>query len=136
MPRFAGFIGGTNLEQSLVSDAEDTVNWYVEQSQSKAAASPSALYPTPGFNPLVTSAHVNGRAACDASGRIFLVLGGELVEVVGGFGLVNRGAVQQDGNPAQIFYGGVVCGQLGIASGSNFYSFVLATNTLTQQLTG
>jgi hypothetical protein len=134
--RFQGFIGGSNVLSSVIADAEKTVNWYVERNQSKAAKSPASLFPTPGFNPFTTLTDVGGRAAVDAGGRKFILMGATLFEVNSDGTFSNRGAVAQDSNPAQMFYNGTVGGQIGIASGANFYSYVLSTNTLALQLTG
>ena len=149
--RFPGFIGGSGVTQSLISDAESTYNWYVEKSQSANAKSPSALFPTPGFSPLVTTTDVVGRGCCAAGSRIFMIIGSSLLELfinqvvpnqpypypsTGTLSFKVRGTVAFDGHPAQIVYSGAIGGQLGIASGGNFYSYVLATNVLAQQLNG
>jgi hypothetical protein len=136
MPRFPGFMGGSGVVQSLIADAESTKNWYVETAQQRSAKSPMSLFPTPGFSPVGMFPDVGGRGCCNAGGRIFIAAGGSLNELNNDFTFTNRGALAQDANPAQLFYNGVVGGQIGISSGGNFYCFVLATNTLTLVLAG
>lgn len=129
-------IGGSGITQSLLNDAERTMNWYPETAQSKDATSPRSLYPTPGFQPYAQVSDVGGRGSCNAGGRIFFVIGGTLVEVTGPSTVIVRGAVAQDNNLAQLVYGGRIAGQVAIASGGNLYVYVLATNTLTLVLSG
>lgn len=136
MPPFPGFIGGSGVTQSTIADCEDTINWYVETMQGGSQKSPRALFPSPGFLPLFTIAEATGRGACNAGGRIFMVIGGHLYELLSNFTTIQRGAIAQDANPAQLFYNGAVGGQIGISSGGNFYCYTLSTNTLTQALSG
>jgi hypothetical protein len=137
MPRFAAMIGGSGIVQSMLVDSERTVNWYVETSQSPTATSPRALYPTPGFQPWSQPlTDTIGRASCNAGGRIFFILGSTLFELNGDGSWSLRGTVLRDQNPAQLLYNGMIGGQIGIASGGNFYCYVLATNTLTLELPG
>lgn len=135
MPRFPGFIGGSSVLQSIIADAEDTMNWYVEKAQSENAASPMALFPSPGFSRFGASTQIGGRGATNAGSRTFVAAGGKFQEVNSDGSVTDRGDLAQDSNPAQLFYNGTVGGQVGIASGGNFYCFVLATNTLTLVLT-
>lgn len=135
MPRFPAFIGATGLAQSTIADAEATMNWYVERAQQPQATSPQSLFPSPGFNPLTTVSDVVGRGACNANGRIFAAIGNSLYELLTSTTWKNWGMLAIDANPAQLFYNGVVGGQVGIASGGNWYIFTLSTNILTQVLT-
>ena len=136
--RWPGFIGASGVAQSVIADAEDTVNWYVEKAQQPDLKNSMALYPSPGFSPILTvTPDVGARATCNAGGRCFFIIGGGLYEITSGpWAYTYRGAVMQDSNRAQMFYNGQVGGQLGIASGGNFYSYILATNTLALQLNG
>lgn len=129
MPRWPGFIGPSNTPQSVIEDAERTVNLYVESGQSQSAKSPSALYPTPGFQAWATVNKVGCRALKEADGRLFGVVGNGVYEFANNGVATLLGTVAVDANPAQIIYDGTVGGQLGIASGGSVYSFVLATNT-------
>lgn len=136
MPAFPGFIGGSGTTQSLTADGERTVNLYQERMDGEAAANRAALFPAPGFRNWSTVADTGGRGSIVAAGRLFVVMGAALYEFDSNGTATNRGAVAVDANPAQLVYNGLVGGQLGIASGGNAYCFVLATNVLTQVLTG
>lgn len=132
MPAYPGFIGPSNPSQSRVADQEQTVNLYVEQAQSKGATTEAALFSVPGFNPWsVAVANIGARGFGSAGSRFFAVMGAGLYEYDLNGTPTLRGAVAQDANQAQIIYNGVVAGQLGIASGGNFYSYDLASNVLT-----
>jgi hypothetical protein len=135
MPRWPGFIGGSNATQSATLDAEQTINMYVEHAQSDGAANRSGLFPTPGFSMWKagsTVADVGARAALVASGRLFKVFGSGLYEFDENGTPTKRNAalpMAVDQNPAQLVYNGVVGGHLGISSGGSIYTLVLATNT-------
>lgn len=128
MPIFPGFIGGSNTSQSLVADAERTVNLFVEPMQSRGAPYPAALFPTPGFETWATVADVGSRCYFVANGRFFAVIGGGFYEFSSTGVATRYGTVTQDSNPAQMAYNGLVGGQLGICSGGSVYTFALATN--------
>jgi hypothetical protein len=128
MPAFPGFIGGSNTPQSLIADAERSVNLYVESANAPNAKAPLALYPTPGFKAWSAVGDVGARGAIVADGRLFFVIGGGLYEFTAGGVATKRGTMLQDSNPAQLVYNGKVGGQIGICSGGSIYSFILATN--------
>jgi hypothetical protein len=128
MARFPGFIGGSNTSQSLIADAERTVNLYVQSAQSQAAKSPSGLFPTPGFTRWANVADVGGRALVNANQRLFGIQGNGFYEFSSTGVPTKIGTVLQDSNPAQFAFNGVVGGQLGICSGGGLYSFDLTTN--------
>lgn len=134
--RWPGFCGGSAQAQSLTFQNERTVNLFVERAQSQSAKSPAALLPTPGFQAWSSVSDSVGRAAISADGRLFFVMGGAFYEFDINGTATKRGSVAQDGNPAQIVYNGPVGGQLLIASGTNAYCFVMATNAFSQVLTG
>lgn len=136
MPAWPGFIGGSGTTQSLILDAEETINLYVERLAQPAGENAAALFPTPGFQKWATVADVGSRAALTANGRFFMVIGAGFYEFDINGTPTKRATVALDAYPAQIIYNGVVGGQLGIASGGNFYSYDLTTNTPTQVLTG
>ena len=92
------------------------------------------LLPTPGFTSWATHTVVGSRAAVYAEGRLFWIMGTNLVEVSSGGVVTSRGTIVADGNPAQMAYNGIVGGHLGICSGGNVYNFVLSTNTLSAAL--
>lgn len=134
MPRWPGFIGGSNTTQSLIADCEDTVNLYVEKIQSPGARHEAALLPTPGFRSWSTVTDVGSRCFFVANGRLFAVIGSGFYEFTSTAGFTKHGTVAQDGNPAQMVFNGVVGGHVGICSGGSVYNFVLATNTLSAAL--
>lgn len=129
--RFPGFVGGSNTSQSLIADAERSVNVFVESTQSQSAKAPSILAPTPGFtmwtaNPV---ADVGSRGLKAANGRLFECKGGSFYEYSSTGIPTKWGAVLQDSNPVQIAFNGVVGHQLGISAGGALYTFDLSTNT-------
>lgn len=128
MPKWPGFVGGSNTTQSLIADAERTVNFYVERIESKAAPNEAALLPTPGFQSWSSVADVGARGAFVANGRLFYVIGAGLYEFDSNGVSTKRGTVAIDANPAQMAYNGIVGGQLGVASGGNVYTLTLGTN--------
>ncbi len=134
MPKFPGFINGSNATQSITADAERTVNLYVERMTADAAANSSALFPSPGFSSWSTVADVGGRAFCMAGARLFGIIGSGLYEFFADGTNTKRGTVAIDANPAQIVYNGVVGGQLGIASGGSIYNYTLSSNVLSAAL--
>jgi hypothetical protein len=133
---YAGFIGGSNPSQSVIADDEQTVNLYVEKLDAAHAASPAALYPTPGFTPLITVADQGARALFDLAGRTFAVMFGTYYELFPATQTATvRGAVAVDGRRAQIVSNGAGGQQL-VASGGNAYLHTLAGNAFTQVVTG
>lgn len=130
MPILQGFLGGSNTTQSPIADSQRSVNLFNEPSQSRDAKSPGWLMPSPGFTRWGgTAADVRTRGALVADGRAFVVIGSGFYEL-SGLGVATKwGAVVQDTNPAYLVYNGKAGGQVGIASGGQIYSFVLATNT-------
>jgi hypothetical protein len=138
MPAVPGFIGGSATSQSVIADAERTVNWYVEKMTGTAAKDVSALYPTPGFLPYIVQGPITDlgiRAGLSVNGRTFVVVGGGFYELLASKTAVKRGTVALDSRLAQIVANGSGA-QLLIGSGGNAYCYDLATNTLTLVLTG
>ena len=140
MPKYPGFIGGTDLASTVSGSAADTVNWYVERLPD-GAANTAALVPTPGFipwGPALDGGRGGARALCFvAFTRLFAVIGSRLGEFDFTATWTDRGDVGDDGTPAQIVYSGLQFGQLGIVSAGGVYCFDLYTNTLTgPHLTG
>lgn len=132
--RFPGFIGGSSTPQSLIADAERTVNLYVEQMQSQAAANTAALFPAPGFRSWGSTGAggaVGARGALVANGRLFFVIGNKFCEFSATAVCTVWGTVDADSNPAQLVYNGQVGGQVGIASGGSVYAFDLNSNSFT-----
>lgn len=126
-----GFVGGSYPGSSLVQDAERTINLYVEKMDGRGAKTPQALYSTPGYTAWSSGVTTVGtRGMRVANGRLFAVIGGTVWELPSNGQAIDRGAVAQDGNPAQMVYAGVVADQLGICSGGAVYSLNLTTNVL------
>lgn len=138
MAVFQGFIGPSYSDQNPITDPEDLYNWYLERSESPGATAPQSYIPTPGAASFATSIAVGcrGNFTDDQTGRSFSVQGGSFVELSAGGVVTVRGAVAVDGNPATISTNGVGGGQLLITSGSNAYSYDLATDTLTLEVAG
>lgn len=143
MSVYRGFIGGMYQSQSVIGDQELTMNLYVENMESEGAKSGQCLLSTPGFQVFVNSASgitdVSGRGfwsdIVSGTERCFAVIGLGLYEVFANKTVIKRGTLAQDSNLATISYNGIG-GHLFITSGSNGYNYVLATNVLTQVLTG
>lgn len=134
MAIYPGFLGGSVPAQSVMADGERAVNLYVERLPDDR----TALYPTPGFTSFAAAGitDTNGRGAISVNGRTFVVIGMGLYELGAGGSVIRRATVDQDANLAQLVTNGSTGGQLGIASGGNAYCYTLATNVLTQVLTG
>jgi hypothetical protein len=135
MPAWPGFVGGAGVAQSVIADAEDTINLYVETLDNGA----SGLFSVPGYQrwtDLSFVADVGARAALVANGRLFWVIGASLWEFDANGTPTKRNvaALAVDGNPAQLIYNGVVGDQLGLVSGGSVYSFNLTTNVLSAAL--
>src|SRR3990167_9504973 len=129
--QWPGFIGGSSPGSSVVQDAERTINLYVERMEGQGGKSPQALYPVPGYTAWSTGVTTTGmRGMVTANSRDFAVIGNTLWEFASTGVATSRGTVGEDGNPAQLVYGGPVANQLGICSAGAVYSFDLATNTL------
>lgn len=134
--RYPGFIGGYNQSLSVVADAEDTMNWYLEDLPPRGK-NQAALYPTEGYENFITGlTDIGCRGGIVADDRAFVVYGGGLYEVFAGATATRRGSLSQDSYPATLSYNGIAGDQLFITSGGNGYCYDLSTNVLTQVLTG
>lgn len=138
MAPFAAFIGPAYRTANPITDSEDLINWYLERAESRGATAPQSYLPTPGVETFATAVATGWRATFtdDQTGRTFGVVGPSFVEVTGPDAITIRGTVASDANPATISTNGVGGGQLLITSGSNAYSYDLASNTLTLEVTG
>lgn len=130
MPPIPGFCGPSNVAQSLIFDAERTVNMYFELATSPNATAQYALYTIPGVQLISSAASGKGRAHIFIGGREFAVIGTSFIEV-DQYGVQTvRGSVADDGEPATISSNGDGGLQLFITAGGNGYSYDLQTNTL------
>jgi hypothetical protein len=141
--RFPGFFSGSEPSESPIASSARTVNFYVEKVGTDGPQSKTAFYPTPGQQAWITAASsggvlvdVGGRGGIWTGTRAFVAIGAGLYEIFADATIIRRGTLAQDANPAQFAYNGPTGGQLGIASGTNGYCYVLATNVLTQVLAG
>lgn len=125
---YPGFLGPSGQAQSPLANCERSVNWFYEPNDPGSGL--PALYPTPGQSSFVTVSDTGTRALYSMNGRTFAVVGSSFGEVFSGGTFTKYGAVSFDSNLAQITANGISGNQLGISSGTNFYSFNLTTNTL------
>lgn len=132
---YRGFCGPSNPSQSVLADAERTVNWYVERMLAHASPTGAMLYPVPGQSPLYSTTSVGTRAIWSENGQAFAVIGADLWELFADGTSTKRnvafGAMAQDAYLATISYNQNIS-TLGITTGGNWYNYDLATNTLTQ----
>jgi hypothetical protein len=136
---YPNFIGGSNQTQSVIGDAEDTINWYFEPARSAGSTSAGYLLPTPGYKVKWTTSDIAGRALFAGvfnvpavqTNRIFAVIGSDFRELFADGTSVSRGTVAVNSNPATICTNGDGGSQLFITSGDVGYCFNLTTNTLT-----
>lgn len=141
--RYPGFFSGSEPALSALASSARTVNFYLEKIGTDGAQSKLAFYPTPGQQAWITAA-TSGGVLVDAVGRggvwtgsrAFVAIGGGLYEVFSDGSITRRGNLAVDSKPVQFAYNGTVGGQLALAAGGNGYCYTLATNTLTQVLTG
>ena len=134
MAQYPYFVNAAYRSQSPIADQEALINWYVEQMESPGATVKTALYPTPGVEAFATVNEVGGRAMFAQAGRCFAVFGTKLYEVFDNGTTIARGTVVDDLQPATINSNGDGGQQLFITSGTNGYTYDLATNTLTQTI--
>ena len=124
-------VGPSYRTMSPTSDPSECINWYVETLQDASAKAPAVCYPSPGF-----TAHLNLtpgpiRATYTAyDGRVFVVSGFNLYEILSNGTSTLRGTVSLDDNPATISSNGAAGGQLFITSGGIGYNYDLGTNVL------
>jgi hypothetical protein len=140
-----GFIGPAYQAPSPLGDAEQLVNFYLEQNESPNARTPFLLIGTPGLSLFANLSAAAGAALASVrgldtfQGRTFAVAGTHLLEIsglgaitdYGGFGGNNN--IVDDGLPVTMCCGGTVGGaypsQLLICSGGTLTVFSLASNS-------
>jgi hypothetical protein len=141
-----GFPGSSSKSASPLADAEETINFYLEQNESPNARTPYSLLYTPGLSLFADLSIAAGapipsvRGEETFSGRTFVVGGTYLFELTAGGVVINYGGagtannnIVDDGLPATMVAGGTVGGsypsQILIASGGTLTVFSLVTNT-------
>jgi hypothetical protein len=93
MAPFTGFIGGTYQGRAQAADAERSINFFPEKSESEGAKSAWTLYSKPGFKLFSTLATSPVQAMYAINGRAFAVSGGVLYELNANGTSTYRGAV-------------------------------------------
>lgn len=118
-------VGGSYTERSLPWDAQRTVNLYPTADQ-QGGSEVSALYGTPGLSLFATAGTgpVRGSYAA-ANGRVFVVSGSLLYEVLSNGTTTSRGSLNTSSGIVTIAENGF---QLGICDGDKVYMFTYATN--------
>lgn len=140
---YPNFIGGSNQTQTVIGDAEDTINWIFEAAKSAGSTSAGYLLPTPGYKAKWTTTDIAGRAMFAGvfnvpavqTQRLFGVIGSDFLEFFSNGTTISRGTVAVNSNPATICTNGDGGSQLFITSGDVGYNYNLTTNVLTTVLT-
>src|SRR5262249_50472801 len=116
---YRGFTDGSYTSQSILADAELTMNWYPEPIESDNGKVRLALDPTPGFSPFITVTGQTGAAALFSMNGVTLgVIGSTLwrIDTVAQTA-TNVGTVARDSVPAYITMNGVGTNQAFVGSG-------------------
>ena len=133
---YNNFIGSSYTPQSIISDAELTMNWYYEGTESQGAAAKGALYPTPGLLSFVT-APVGQRVRqlysiiADGLDRCFAVISNVLYDVSASGTLTTRGTLAEDTTLATMVTNGDGGDELFVTSGGQGYILDLTTAAFT-----
>ncbi len=122
--RLTGLPGPANIQQSIIFDGEETINWFpVLLDAGTPKSSKIALYPTPGYEVFVELGGAPVRALFAQDGRCFAVSGGGFYEIFSTQTSILRGTVAVDANPATISSNGAAGNQLFIVSGGLGYIY-------------
>lgn len=132
--RYNGFCGPSNPSQSVVADGERLTNWFIEPSQSPYAATPAALYPTPGRKLVLQVPDVDCHGIYAIDKYAFAAVGAGFYELFNDWSYVKRGAIAQDSNPATYGFNPQT-NELCFSTGGNAYVYNVTTFVLTQVLT-
>lgn len=130
--KYPAFLGPSNVTQSLTFDAERTINFYPEKSQSQGSTSEWVLLPTPGVEEIADGGAGPGRAHYYNDGQEYAVIGTTFYEIAQDGTLTNRGTVAIDQYPATISSNGDAGGQIFITSGRNGYIYDINTTVFSQ----
>lgn len=135
--RLPGFIGGSAPSQSMIATNERTVNLYVERIGTEGTQHKTALFPSPGFETWCAGiTDLGGRAGLSIDSHTWAIMGGGFYELALAKTATKKASLAQDSNLAQIVYNGPTGGQLCLASGTNAYTYVVASGAITTVLTG
>lgn len=137
-----GFVGPSYTASSTAIADEECINFFMETVESQGAIVPISAYGgktakpimalryTPGLSMFTTLPDGPVRGQCIANNRYFAVGADTLYEIDSSGNQTARGFVYNDGNPVQILFNSI---QLLIISGGHAFSYILATDTLTDQ---
>ncbi len=106
MAVFKDFVGPAYTADSLVADAQATMNLHLEAIESGDGQNTRYLRLKPGLTLAATCATSPIRGIWIGEGRMFVVAGINLIEVASNNGLTVLGSVESDGLPVQIFPNG------------------------------
>jgi hypothetical protein len=126
-----GFCGPSFQSRSTSVDAETLINWYVHIVGMQSATAKTALWPTPGLNPLAVAPTQPGRGLYAYADKLFSVYGNTLYDVSKDFVFTARGTMVDDGTPCTLAGNGDGGGEVMVTSGNNAYMLNLDTNALT-----
>lgn len=137
MPVIPSFVGPWNRSLSVVADAEETINFFVESTPPGSGKAPQVLMSKPGKKAFAsTAASGVGRGIFFQDGRCFVVIGTHFYELTDNNDdtgtLTSYGTVVNDDTPASMCSNGTAGNQVMITSGGFGYIFDLLANTLTQ----
>lgn len=129
--KYPGFVGQCYQSTSWMADSEDTINLFLETSESKTAPTPDCLIGTPGFVSVTSSSEGPGRGSIAIGSREYFVQGYRVYEW-DGMTLTARATLSAaDTRPATLSWNGPAGGQLFITSGDVGYILDLTTFVLT-----
>jgi len=102
-----GFVGGSYQARSIYQNAEECINWYVEQLQVERAdgRGKMALYPTPGKSLLLQfpdQTEVRGLGVLSGSTQMLAVCGSSVYSVSTGFVTTLVGSLSTSSGPVSI----------------------------------
>lgn len=135
-----GFVGPSYTASSVAVADEEAINWYAETSETQGSVSPGKSYggqiaqglrsyvPTPGLAPFAILPESPVRGSKIINGRLFVVAGTQLCEVVSSSAVTPLQTIANDGKPVSIAASTV---ELLIVSAGSAYCYTVATNTLT-----
>lgn len=133
--RYPGFIGESYVSASYMADAEETINLFLETSESATAPSQNCLIGTPGFASVASVPEGPGRGSLSVGALEYFVEGYRVYERDGATVTARATLTAADSNPATLSWNGPAGGQLFITSGDVGYILDLSTFTLTVVLT-
>jgi hypothetical protein len=106
MAEFKGFVGPAYTADSLLADAQSSINLYLEAIESGDGQNVAYLRETPGISAAVTLPHSPVRGIWVGEGRLFAVGGSKLYEVFENNNVTEIGDVGNDNLPVQMFPNG------------------------------